>query len=430
MTAITDYYGSLGLYSTKEYNNQNTTGNDFNYDKNGNMIADLDRKIVTIRYNILNLPDTIQFKTGNQIINRYDASGRKLSTRYFTLATPIVVPIGNTKQWEYDPDIIDETGTFYVDNKEYGFNGCDQGIYWLDQLYNTEGYADYYYGGFTSYNYYRRDHLGNNREVWNASNNTTAQRTQYYPSGLPWASNSGDNPSIQNRKYNGKEFVEMHGYDTYDIVWRQYNPAIGRFQTPDPELEKTYAESPYTMCNNNMINRTDPDGRFAFLIPFIPVAAPVVSAAVVDAVVVTGAFVSAYLAGKALRNVTDSYRDNAKASTPEGIKNQRNNEKHETEKQNRTDIEMKKNIDNNIGKASPDGNSNSKGDPNKRLKTGGKIGIGIGIGVIVGMQISNPNASKDANEAHVEKAKKTLNPQPKPNPQSKPKQELKQQPSH
>jgi hypothetical protein len=25
----------------------------------------------------------------------------------------------------------------------------------------------------------------------------------------------------------------MHGYDTYDIEWRQYYPAIMRFQTPD-----------------------------------------------------------------------------------------------------------------------------------------------------------------------------------------------------
>ncbi len=54
----------------------------------------------------------------------------------------------------------------------------------------------------------------------------------------------------------------MHGYDTYDIVWRQYYPAIMRFQTPDPEVENDYDLSPYTMCDNNMKNRTDPDGRF------------------------------------------------------------------------------------------------------------------------------------------------------------------------
>ena len=53
----------------------------------------------------------------------------------------------------------------------------------------------------------------------------------------------------------------MHGYDTYDIEWRQYYPAIMRFQTPDPEAENDYNLSPYTMCGDNMVLHTDPDGR-------------------------------------------------------------------------------------------------------------------------------------------------------------------------
>ncbi len=98
---------------------------------NGNMIKDLDRDILTIRYNLLNLPDTIQFKNGNQIINQYDAAGRKLSTRYYTILIPEYVPLintltpGKTIKLAYNMDIIDETGTFYVDNVEYKFNGCD-----------------------------------------------------------------------------------------------------------------------------------------------------------------------------------------------------------------------------------------------------------------------------------------------------------------
>ncbi|MGI6048043.1 MAG: hypothetical protein ACOYEG_08575 [Petrimonas sp.] len=36
--------------------------------------------------------------------------------------------------------------------------------------------------------YYRRDHLGNVREVWksNTATSLAVQRMQYYPSGLPW----------------------------------------------------------------------------------------------------------------------------------------------------------------------------------------------------------------------------------------------------
>lgn len=40
------------------------------------------------------------------------------------------------------------------------------------------------------------------------------QRIQYYPSGLPWG--EAMYPSEQPWKYNGKEFIEMHGLDEYD----------------------------------------------------------------------------------------------------------------------------------------------------------------------------------------------------------------------
>ncbi len=85
------------------------------------------------------------------------------------------------------------------------------------------------------YTYYRKDHLGNIREVWLANRNRTIQRTQYYPSGLPWA--EGSYPSEQPYKYNGKEFIQMHGYDMYDYGARGYYAASGRFTAVDPKEE-------------------------------------------------------------------------------------------------------------------------------------------------------------------------------------------------
>ena len=49
------------------------TGTTMRYDANGNMVCDATRGISAIRYNILNLPDTIQFVNGGQIVNFYDA---------------------------------------------------------------------------------------------------------------------------------------------------------------------------------------------------------------------------------------------------------------------------------------------------------------------------------------------------------------------
>jgi len=139
--------------------------------------------------------------------------------------------------------------TDYVGNMIYE-NGA------LKEIMLPEGY----YQNGTFY-YYLKDHLGNNREVWCANTNTTVQRTQYYASGLPWASNAVDNPGLQQRKYNGKEFVEMNGYDTYDYGARGYYAATGRFTSVDPLAEKHYDMSPYAYCGGNPVNRIDPDGR-------------------------------------------------------------------------------------------------------------------------------------------------------------------------
>ena len=87
----------------------------------------------------------------------------------------------------------------------------------------------------------------------------TSQRTQYYPSGLPREDSEGQ--EVQNKKYNGKEFIEAHGLDEYDSQARMYYPAIMRTTTIDPLAEEYYSISPYAWCGNNPVNRIDPDGR-------------------------------------------------------------------------------------------------------------------------------------------------------------------------
>jgi len=69
------------------------------------------------------------------------------------------------------------------------------------------------------------------------------------------------------KKYNGKEFMEMHGYDTYDYGARGMYPAIMRFTTLDPLAEKYYSISSYAYCSNNPVKYIDPDGR---LVKFAP----------------------------------------------------------------------------------------------------------------------------------------------------------------
>jgi len=263
ISSISDSYGSKNQYTIKEYNNLYRS-TDFSYDPNGNMTKDLDRKIVTIRYNILNLPDTVQFSNGNQIVNLYSADGRKLGTEYFTQVTDLAIPLtaGKTITQSYIPGTVNQNGKAYVDNKIYNTLNGFWTLSTLARISNTEGYyISYNSTPYSGYHYNRTDHLGNIREVWHAASKTTIQRTQYYPSGLPWATTTADNPSMQPYKYNGKEFDEMNGWDTYDYGARGYYPASGRFMTVDPLCEKHPEISPYVYCAGNPVNLIDPDGR-------------------------------------------------------------------------------------------------------------------------------------------------------------------------
>ena|GEM_PF-2104024 len=262
---ISDAAGSRFSSTIKEYQNlSSSTTNEFVYDNNGNLTADADREIVTIRYNLLNLPDTIQFKNGNQIRNFYDAGGQKLRTEYSTLRTPVVVPIGSVGSPGNPNDCNDFlNGTEYNGNIEYAFSN-DGGDYQfdLDKIYNDEGYAEN--PASPKYYYYRKDHLGDNREVWQAPPSggggagTTVPRTQYYPSGLPWAEGLG--ADVQNKKFTDKEYIEMHGYDCTDLGARVLYNAGDFIPTPDPLCEKYYSISPYSYCAGDPVNRMDPDG--------------------------------------------------------------------------------------------------------------------------------------------------------------------------
>lgn len=63
-------------------------------------------------------------------------------------------------------------------------------------------------------------------------------------------------------QYSGKEFDRMNGLDLHA---RQYDPALGRFTTPDPLSEKYYHLSPYAYCVSNPLRYIDPTGMEIFI---------------------------------------------------------------------------------------------------------------------------------------------------------------------
>ena len=126
------------------------------------------------------------------------------------------------------------------------------GVQETTRIHNAEGYFE---NG--EYFYFRKDHLGNNREVWNATQNTTVQKNDYYASGLPFVYTT---PQEQPYMYNGKEFVEFGGYDVTDLGNRGDYHAINRFTSMDRFCEKFPHQSPYVVAGNNMIRFVDNNG--------------------------------------------------------------------------------------------------------------------------------------------------------------------------
>ena len=219
-----------GVFNFKDGANEEI---EYEYDKNGNLVKDLNKNISKIEYNLLNLPSKITFGDGKTITYVYDASGVKLLASYKT-AHP-----ASSHTIAYCGNMIYEDDTF----KQVLFDG---------------GYITFT-DNRAMYHYYLKDHLGNNRVVV-SSKGEVEQVNHYYPYGGIMAEST--NESVQRYKYNGKELDRMHGLDWYDYGARWM--ADGRFTTIDPHAE-TYADvSPYAYCGGNPVSAIDLNGEDSY----------------------------------------------------------------------------------------------------------------------------------------------------------------------
>ena len=256
-----------------EYTTKNRVyGLGMQYDKNGNLICDGDRGISRISYNILNLPDTIHFINGNEIISLYDAAGCKYKSIVYTASAPKSTSNLDLAYSMYDTETNDFDITEYSGNIQTRYTPLDT----TRRIFNSTGYYD---SKTNAYYHYIKDHIGNVCAVVNSAVDTTIQSTIYYPSGVPMAKSLGRNVSAsqynamgiqetmnfgldeQPYLYNGKEYITAHDLNEYDSQARRYYASIMRTTTMDPLAEFNYHISPYAWCNNDPINKFDPDGR-------------------------------------------------------------------------------------------------------------------------------------------------------------------------
>ena len=172
------------------------------------------------------MPQVVTFSNGSTITYLYTADGRKLRT--------IHVISGTATTTDYCGNVIYENGTQKL-------------------LLTEEGYINL--STPTTYYYYLKDHQGNNRVVVSSSG-TVVETNHYYPFGGLFSTST----NVQPYKYNGKELDTKGGLNWYDYGARHYDAALGRWFVVDPLAEKYYAESLYTYCGSNPINRIDPLG--------------------------------------------------------------------------------------------------------------------------------------------------------------------------
>ncbi|MBB3187860.1 DUF6443 domain-containing protein [Microbacter margulisiae] len=248
LTKVTDN-GSDGLYYGDEEYQVNTanSGNCRAYDANGNTLYDTNSDIWGIRYNLLNLPDTIQFYQGHQILYHYSAVGTKQEVTDKTSPGGVTIPVTNLDTVLTNPTVLSTITTDYLGNA----------VYRNDTLLRILLPTGYWQGN--TYYYYLKDHLGSNREVLSQTRQVV-EYSDYYPSGMRFGESVVNGGNVQPYRHTGMEMQGMHGLNWIDNEARMRSVNVPEFTTIDPLAEMYYGISPYGYCADNPIYYVDPDG--------------------------------------------------------------------------------------------------------------------------------------------------------------------------
>ncbi len=205
----------------------NTTGNDYTYDDNGNMIADQNKGITGIAYNHLNLPGNIAIDnavhTGN-ITYIYDATGNKQKK--------LVSEGSSLTETEY-------AGNYIYKNGELEFFNHSEG--YTEPVVATDGTRTGY-----RYTYQYKDHLGNIRLSYQDSNSNEVYQdvvfTDFATDLGGWTPKANTTAVLENGK------VKV----TVDDAWEGIQYRLSEFAVAPMELFKLSFDFDKGSTTNNI----------------------------------------------------------------------------------------------------------------------------------------------------------------------------------
>jgi RHS repeat-associated protein len=235
LSTVKDEVGEIETELNNDFRElKNDSETEYSYDKNGNMIADMN-KGMKIKYNHLNQPTLVDL--GNKRIEYlYTASGGMLQS-----TTYIESKKDNT---------TDYAGAFVYQNNSLSYINIPGGR--ITQRIEKAVLIE-------KYEYHLTDHLGNVRVTFAADNMGNAeilQEDHYYPFGLRMSGMHYSNTELLNKfLYNGKELQEQTGW--YDYGFRQMDPQLARWHVIDAMTESYYSHTPYAYTMNDPVNFTD-----------------------------------------------------------------------------------------------------------------------------------------------------------------------------
>lgn len=195
LKSVTDATGTADN-KLGDFTDNNTTGDDYNYDANGNLKSDKNKRITLIEYNHLNLPWRITVADGSNnskgtITYIYDATGNKLEKRTSEISASVT-------QTSY-------LSGFIYENNKLQFFGHEEGRIRPITPTTDNGNQSF------AFDYFLKDHLGNIRTML-----TDEKQTNAYPAATMEASNAAtENIYYDNIDATRTELPAGYPTDTY-----------------------------------------------------------------------------------------------------------------------------------------------------------------------------------------------------------------------